>query len=210
MKNWTLALALGTAVTTTVIGTANAASAITVSGPGGSGSGGQVGNVITVNESFTGVGPSNYLDKIFNSAAANQTYTYNVNVRNDSGQNWTDFHFQIIGSQAGQQVSFLNPPGSSTVFGTGSGDATTINWVNGTVADDIGSAYDDVSFSFNIATDANFTGSTFTVREYATVPWETDALPVVGSTVLFGLGVWTKRKLSKRGTAEIRADWNTL
>jgi hypothetical protein len=26
------------------------------------------------------------------------------------------------------------------------------------------------------------------------VPWETDALPVVGSTVLFGLGVWTKRK----------------
>ena len=26
------------------------------------------------------------------------------------------------------------------------------------------------------------------------VPWETDALPVVGSMVLFGLGVWTKRK----------------
>jgi hypothetical protein len=27
------------------------------------------------------------------------------------------------------------------------------------------------------------------------VPWETDALPVIGSTVLFGLGVWGKRKL---------------
>lgn len=26
------------------------------------------------------------------------------------------------------------------------------------------------------------------------VPWETDALPVVGSTLLFGLGVWAKRK----------------
>ncbi|MBS9389045.1 MAG: hypothetical protein HEQ33_09165 [Dolichospermum sp. WA123] len=77
-----------------------------------SGFGGQVNNDITVNESFTGVGPSNYLDKIFNSAAANQTYTYNVNVRNDSGQTWTDFHFEIIGSQAGQQVSFLKPPDS--------------------------------------------------------------------------------------------------
>jgi hypothetical protein len=29
------------------------------------------------------------------------------------------------------------------------------------------------------------------------VPWETDALPVIGSTVLFGLGLWTKRKFAK-------------
>jgi hypothetical protein len=29
------------------------------------------------------------------------------------------------------------------------------------------------------------------------VPWETDALPVVGSTILFGFGVWTKRKSAK-------------
>jgi len=26
------------------------------------------------------------------------------------------------------------------------------------------------------------------------VPWETDALPVVGTTILFGLGVWAKSK----------------
>ena len=35
---------------------------------------------------------------------------------------------------------------------------------------------------------------------YATataVPWETDALPVIGSTLLFAAGVWTKRKLAK-------------
>jgi hypothetical protein len=32
------------------------------------------------------------------------------------------------------------------------------------------------------------------LAEGVEVPWETDALPVVGSTVLFGLGVWTKRK----------------
>lgn len=34
------------------------------------------------------------------------------------------------------------------------------------------------------------------IRAFATaVPWETDALPIIGSTVLFGLGVWGKRKL---------------
>ena len=29
------------------------------------------------------------------------------------------------------------------------------------------------------------------------VPWETDALPVIGSTVLFGLGLWAKNKFAK-------------
>jgi len=30
------------------------------------------------------------------------------------------------------------------------------------------------------------------------VPWETDSLPVIGSTVLFGLGLWGKRKLAQK------------
>lgn len=34
------------------------------------------------------------------------------------------------------------------------------------------------------------------------VPWETDALPVVGSTVLFGLGIWTKRKRKLSNSSE--------
>ena len=29
------------------------------------------------------------------------------------------------------------------------------------------------------------------------VPWETDALPVLSSTILFGIGVWTKRKFNR-------------
>jgi hypothetical protein len=29
------------------------------------------------------------------------------------------------------------------------------------------------------------------------VPWETDALPVIGSTVLFGFGLWAKNKFAK-------------
>lgn len=34
------------------------------------------------------------------------------------------------------------------------------------------------------------------------VPWETDALPVVGSTLLFGLGVWTKHKRKSSKSSE--------
>jgi hypothetical protein len=29
------------------------------------------------------------------------------------------------------------------------------------------------------------------------VPWETDALPVIGSTILFGLGLWARNKFAK-------------
>ena len=37
------------------------------------------------------------------------------------------------------------------------------------------------------------------IRAFATaVPWETDALSVVGTTLLFGLGVWRKNKVSQR------------
>lgn len=32
------------------------------------------------------------------------------------------------------------------------------------------------------------------------VPWEMDALPVVGSTILFGLGIWGKHKLAQKKT----------
>ena len=32
------------------------------------------------------------------------------------------------------------------------------------------------------------------------VPWETDALSVVGSTVLFGLGIWWKSKPAQKKT----------
>lgn len=37
-----------------------------------------------------------------------------------------------------------------------------------------------------------------TVNYAVAVPWETDALSVIGSTVLFGLGIWGKCKLSQK------------
>jgi hypothetical protein len=45
--------------------------------------------------------------------------------------------------------------------------------------------------------DAAFTAS---FSSSVAVPWETDALPVFGSTVLFGLGIWGKRKLAQKKT----------
>jgi hypothetical protein len=48
----------------------------------------------------------------------------------------------------------------------------------------------------------SFAGSqiqTITVDYNATpVPWETDTIPVIGSTVLFGTGIWAKRKFATR------------
>jgi choice-of-anchor C domain-containing protein len=35
------------------------------------------------------------------------------------------------------------------------------------------------------------------------VPWETDALSVVGSTVLFGFGLWCKNKLSQKRSKDL-------
>jgi len=40
-------------------------------------------------------------------------------------------------------------------------------------------------------------GKNHYIGPFVPVPWETDALPVVGSTVLFGLGVWAKSKFAK-------------
>jgi hypothetical protein len=42
-----------------------------------------------------------------------------------------------------------------------------------------------------------FKSITVDVADATAVPWETDALPVVGSTILFGFGVWAKRKSTK-------------
>jgi hypothetical protein len=35
------------------------------------------------------------------------------------------------------------------------------------------------------------------VSDPTPVPWETDALPVIGSSVLFGFGLWARNKFAK-------------
>jgi len=52
-----------------------------------------------------------------------------------------------------------------------------------------------VNFLFGVATSGILTSSSLTPA--TAVPWETDALPVIGSTVLFGFGLWAKQKFGK-------------
>lgn len=47
---------------------------------------------------------------------------------------------------------------------------------------------------FYLNTNGGVVNTTPINSEIAAVPWETDALPVVTSTILFGLGLWLKRK----------------
>jgi len=78
-------------------------------------------------------------------------------------------------------TNFLNNFGGGTAAGA---EAALIASFNA------GTAY------YNIHTNA-FPGGE--IRAFATaVPWETDALSVVGTTLLFGFGVWRKNKVSQR------------
>jgi hypothetical protein len=44
---------------------------------------------------------------------------------------------------------------------------------------------------------ANWAADDFTFTSATPVPWETDALSVIGSTVIFGLGLWGKQKFGQ-------------
>jgi hypothetical protein len=56
----------------------------------------------------------------------------------------------------------------------------------------------DFSISrFYLNTNGGDVNTTPINSEIAAVPWETDALPVVTSAILFGLGLWLKRKYQK-------------
>jgi hypothetical protein len=75
------------------------------------------------------------------------------------------------------------------------------------------------SYSYTFATAGNYqvamgvidlfdsTGvSTLTLSnaQIQAVPWETDALPVVGTTLLFGIGIWKKYKSSNSNTRDLK------
>jgi hypothetical protein len=94
------------------------------------------------------------------------------------------------------------------------GAANTFQW-DGTSSSSILSNFDGISFStssnaVNMYSDADgYPPIDKTITNFITVegtivsspltpvPWETDALSVVGTTILFGFGVWSKRKSAK-------------
>lgn len=106
--------------------------------------------------------------------------------------------FEDIG--AGQTATFAlsNPNGASST-GNNLANLGTFNFNSpftlnagqtSTFTATLSSPFNDFAFIKSITVDYNATP----------VPWETDTLPVIGSTVLFGGGVWAKRKFAPRKT----------
>jgi hypothetical protein len=101
------------------------------------------------------------------------------------------------------------------------GDQLSFNWTFGTsdqdqafvsIGNEIALLSGSNPYSYTFPTSGNYqvamgvldvwdsTGvSTLTLSnaQIQPVPWETDTLPVLGSTVLFGIGVWAKRKYAR-------------
>ena len=84
---------------------------------------------------------------------------------------------------------------------SGSGRSGNIGWraSNPSVTPTGVASFGDYRFSNDGGTSFgnSSTLNSFQVNANA-VPWETDALPVIGSTVLFGLGLWGKNKFAQK------------
>ena len=113
-------------------------------------------------------------------------------------------------------------------FSFNAGDQFTFDWTFNTSDSDqafvsIGNAIQVLSgsspYSYTFATPGNYqvamgvvdlldaTGpSTLTLSnaQIQAVPWETDALPVVGTTLLFGIGIWKKYKSSNSNNRDLK------
>ena len=78
-----------------------------------------------------------------------------------------------------------------------------VNLTAGTQYYFVNTGYNNEDFG---AYDSSITGvGNVTLGDVAAVPWETDALPVVGSTALFGAGMWAKRKFAQKKIGIVNA-----
>ena len=115
---------------------------------------------------------------------------------------------QILSFNAGDQFSF------DWTFNTSDSDQAFVAINSAIQVLSIGSSY-----SYTFATAGNYqvatgvidlfdsTGpSTLTLSnaQIQAVPWETDALPVVGTTILFGIGIWKKYKASNSNDLDLK------
>lgn len=117
-----------------------------------------------------------------------QTYTFNTgSLALTPDQKYVLFLNASSSATSGYTRQALIPSsatysGGDFFYGQDFGGLTTAPW-----SQSGGGAPGDTAFT------ASFSSS-------VAVPWETDALPVFGSTVLFGLGIWGKRKLAQKKT----------
>ena len=144
------------------------------------------------------------------------TDDFNVQIRNDGGTNPGSTvlaNFNLPGSQGSETFDYTFS--SSTAFNfqqntkywlyvdisAGSGGEGSIEWRRSTPAITPSGIADYGGFVLSRDEGSTFSNITtpysFQVNATA-VPWETDTLPLVGSTVLFGFGLWAKNKLAQK------------
>ena len=99
------------------------------------------------------------------------------------------------------QIEFNDVKSGSVSVGVGSvvGVSGSVNTYAATGPTAIPSLNPGSLASASVFATAKLTGeNSGTVNYTVPVPWETDALSVIGSTVLFGLGLWGKSKLAQK------------
>ena len=133
----------------------------------------------------------------------------------------TDFNNAIPDAYYGSAIRFQR-------FIFNAGDQFSFDWTFNTSDSDqafvaINSAIQVLSigssYSYTFATAGNYQVATGVIdlfdstgpstlilsnAQIKAVPWETDALPVVGTTILFGIGIWKKYKASNSNDLDLK------
>jgi choice-of-anchor C domain-containing protein len=137
---------------------------------------GYVGDAGSIAQTFSTTQGNQYLVSFDLAGNPNPPPTVKT-LRLSAGDSSQDFTFDVTGK------NYTNMGWSPQTFSfVASGDSTTLSFAS---LDNSGAgpALDNVVVT--------------------AVPWETDALSVVGSTILFGFGVWCKNKLSQNRSKDL-------
>ena len=167
-------------------------------------------NVLTAINNIIWTSPGNYNNAGNSSPSGNNGVLLNTGIIDVSRSNGQVFNFN---------GAYFAPFTSGDNLNSQGGTATTVTVQGYNGATLVGS--DSITFSAagyvllstNIEniTSLRMTGSSplvqnfqtswlmdnFTYTDATAVPWETDTLPLIGSTVLFGFALWGKQKLAK-------------
>ena len=164
---------------------------------------GDVSNDKTVLQSGTGDtvdvdALESFLD--FTSGSFDANTTYGSAIKQTLNFNAGDqFIFDWVSSIDNQDQAFVAINNAIQVLSTGSSSGSSYSHTFATAG--------NYQVSMGVIDFFDSTGlSTLTLSnaEIRAVPWETDASPVVGTTLLFGIGIWRKHKFSNSNNRDLK------
>ena len=170
------------------------------------GAGGPSQNVLDVSKTFTQLTP---IDMSFhvNDSGGFTSYLFDEDVTNNTGVNWTDFHFELgfgTGNNFVQSSALLvfdptNPAGSDSFLNGVQGDYT-VDWTNGGIANGATGIFEvqiivpDTALALPPGYVLGQNQYDFTLRQYPTVP-EASSIALVGCAIAV-LGFAARRRRS--------------